>query len=238
MINQKIPHRMIELGFEIIPLDGKKAFLAGGFHNSTHDRSVIDAWARRYRDCNWGGRRKGTLFVDIDPKNGGTIEALGGDTDTLTIRTGSGGLHLVYNFEGRTRGQLAQGVDLKPYATGYCVLAGSVHPDTGRPYVIERDIPIQPLPQRLLPLVEPQVWTPQPTVVSDDRRESGIVRKVAEAVGGGRNAVTFWAFCRAVERGSSSLIDEIRQAALNSGLPPYEVETCLRSAQRKGTVSV
>ncbi|MDF3309889.1 bifunctional DNA primase/polymerase [Rhodococcus sp. T2V] len=235
-----IPTRMLDLGFAIGPLEGKKAFLPGGFHDFTTDRAVIERQARRYPRCNWGGTCEGVMFLDEDPRNGGNLEALfeslgmPGIPDTMVIRTGSGGRHVPFRFPGKVRGKLQghQGIDLKTWRTGYTVMPGSVHPDTGELYRIERDLPIAPLPLQLLPLVEVPNYVPQPTRARPEVRNSGVVRKVAEAQGGGRNAITFWAFCRALERGSSDVVDEIRSAALSTGLEEREIETCLRSAER------
>ncbi|MCK0091215.1 bifunctional DNA primase/polymerase [Rhodococcus sp. F64268] len=229
------PRVMLERGFALGPLDGKKAFLPGGFHAFTTDRDELNRLARQYPRCNWGGRREGVIVLDEDPRNGGNLDELGPDAlDTLVVRTGSGGRHAYFRFDGKIRGKLADypGIDLKSGRTGYTVMPGSVHPDTGLLYVIERNIEIKPLPQRLLPLVEPPKYVPQPTVVSPEKRSHGIVRKVSEAGEGDRNAMTFWAFCRALERGEQSLLDDIRAAAVAVGLDEREIETCLRSAQR------
>ncbi|WML63199.1 bifunctional DNA primase/polymerase [Rhodococcus sp. AH-ZY2] len=229
------PRTMLEKGFALGPLDGKKAFLPGGFHNFTTDRDVLNRLARQYPRCNWGGTREGVIVLDEDPRNGGNLDALGSAVlDTLVVRTGSGGRHAYFRFHGTIRGKLADhpGIDLKSWRTGYTVMPGSIHPDTGRPYVIEQDLEIKPLPARLLPLVEPPKYIPQPTVFSPERRGNGIVRKVCEAAHGDRNAMTFWAFCRALERGEQLLVDEIRAAAQSVGLDDREIDTCLRSAQR------
>ncbi|MFC9761376.1 bifunctional DNA primase/polymerase [Rhodococcus jostii] len=228
--------RMLELGFAIGPLDGKKAFLPGGFHDFTTDRDVLNRQARKFPGCNWGGTCEGVMVLDEDPRNGGNLEDLGVAAvfDTLIVRTGSGGRHAYFRHPGKVRGKLQghEGIDLKTWRTGYTVMPGSVHPDTGKPYRIERDLPIAGLPQELLLLVTPPVFTPQPVVVNPERRSDGLVRKVADAAGGGRNQITFWALCRALERGSSDLVPEIRSAALSTGLTEREFETCLRSAQR------
>jgi hypothetical protein len=230
-----IPYSMLDRGFAIGPLQGKKAFLPGGFHDFTTDRRTIERQARRYRDCNWGGTCDGVIVLDEDPRNGGNLDEVPGlHLDTLVVRTGSGGRHAYFRTRVTARGKLAEhnGIDIKRWSSGYTVMPGSVHPETGEFYRVETDAEIAPLPNPLLPLVEVPQYRPQPTVVSPERRSNGLVRKVAEANGGGRNSITFWAFCRALERGEQSLVDEIRNAAASIGLPAQEVETCLRSAQR------
>ena len=232
--------RMRALGFALGPLDGKKAFLPGGLHDFTTNPDVLTRQALKYPRCNWGGTCQGVMVLDEDPRNGGCLEdVLGGLLDqlrhaTLVVRTGSGGRHAYFRHDGKIRGKLDgyEGIDLKTWRTGYTVMPGSVHPETGKLYRIERDLPIAPLPQELLPLVTPPVYKPSPVIVNPERRSDGLVRRVAEAVGGGRNQITFWALCRALERGSSSLVPEIRDAALSTGLTEGEFDTCLRSAQR------
>lgn len=227
---------MRDLGFALGPLDGKKAFLPGGFHDFTTNPDVLTRQAHKYPHCNWGGTCQGVMVLDEDPRNGGNLESLDMPEvlNTLVVRTGSGGRHAYFQHDGKVRGKLDRydGIDLKTWRTGYTVMPGSVHPDTGKLYRIERDHPIAPLPQQLLPLVTPPVYRPSPVTVNPERRSDGLVRKVAEAVGGGRNQITFWALCRALERGSSSLVPELRDAALSTGLTEGEFETCLRSAQR------
>lgn len=230
-----IPTDMLDRGFAIGPLQGKKAFLPGGFHDFTTDRAIIERQARRYRDCNWGGTCTAVIVLDEDLRNGGNLDSVPGiDFDTLVVRTGSGGRHVYYRYTGSARGKLAQhnGIDIKTWRTGYTVMPGSVHPETGEFYRIERDDPIAALPEELLPLVQVPQYVPQPTRVNPERRSHGLVRKVAESTGGGRNSITFWALCRAFERGEQSLVDDICRAALETGLPEREIETCLRSAQR------
>lgn len=228
--------RMRELGFALGPLDGKKAFLPGGFHDFTTNKDVLTKQAVKYPRCNWGGTCQGVMVLDEDPRNGGDLESLGVPQvlDTLVVRTGSGGRHAYFRHDGKIRGKLDrhEGIDLKIWRTGYTVMPGSVHPDTEKLYLIERNLPIALLPQELLPLVSPPVYVPSPVTVSPERRSDGLVRKVADAVGGGRNQITFWALCRALERGSSDLVPEIRDAALSTGLTEGEFDTCLRSAQR------
>ncbi|WP_222684393.1 bifunctional DNA primase/polymerase [Rhodococcoides corynebacterioides] len=226
---------MLDRGFAIGPLQGKRAFLPGGFHSFTTDRDAIAAQARRYRDCNWGGTCEGVLQLDEDVRNGGDLDALKIGVRTLTVRTGTGGRHMYFAYAGAVRGKVAgvPGIDIKSWRTGYVVMPGSRHPDTGELYKIEVDADIAPLPEKLLPLVAAPRYEPRPTVASPERRSNGLVDKVAGATGGGRNAITFWAFCRAFERGGEqSLLVAIRSAALGTGLPEREVETCLRSARR------
>ncbi|MDV8022002.1 bifunctional DNA primase/polymerase [Rhodococcus sp. IEGM 1330] len=231
-----IPTELLRRGFYVVPLAGKQATLTGtgGFRNGTRDRATIERWARRWPNCNWGAFLPGVIQLDTDPRNGGTVDGLNLPA-TFTVRTGSGGTHHYFRHNGTVRGKLADrdGVDIKSGSTGYVVVPPSFHPDTGHPYVIEDSSEIADLPNHLLPLVSQPAYTPQPTRINPERRIDGLVKRVSDSQGGERNAITFWALCRALERGSSNgVLEEIRAAALGTGLTEREVETCLRSAQR------
>ena len=64
----------------------------------------------------------------------------------------------------------------------------------------------------------------------------GLVRFVAEATEGNRNAALYWAAMRAMAEGSfDQLRDELAGAAISAGLMQPEVEATLRSAGRKAT---
>lgn len=235
-------HTMFDLGFAFFPLAGKAPITTHGFKDATRDREVLSRTARRYPGCNWGGLRRGTICLDVDPRNGGTINGLDIDlTATLVVETGSGGLHIYYEWAGgKVRGKLAgvDGIDLKNWVTGYLVMPGSVHPDTGRPYTIAHHATPAPFPAHLRERVEQprrSQWTPSPSAPTGavaEKRNAGLIRRVAEASDGGRNDMAYWGFCRAIERGADpQLIDDIRGAALSTGLSEREVDTCLRSAQ-------
>jgi len=60
----------------------------------------------------------------------------------------------------------------------------------------------------------------------------GLVRAVREARVGERNALLFWAACKAREEGHDAR-EELRQAALDAGLTEFEVERTLGSAERR-----
>lgn len=62
----------------------------------------------------------------------------------------------------------------------------------------------------------------------------GLVKAVADAGDGRRNNVLSWAACRAAEEGSLDKVrDQVEQTALDIGLPPANVQSTLRSAERR-----
>jgi hypothetical protein len=88
------------------------------------------------------GIRSGIWVLDVDPKNGG-VETLAELEQknaplpkTLSVRTGSGGLHFYFQFPGpdyrNTAGALGAGLDTRGDG-GYVVGAGSLH-KSGRRY--------------------------------------------------------------------------------------------------------
>lgn len=88
------------------------------------------------------GARSGIWVLDVDPKNGGieTLAALEQKhaplPKTISVRTGSGGLHFYFQFPGpdyrNTAGALGVGLDTRGDG-GYVVGAGSLH-KSGRRY--------------------------------------------------------------------------------------------------------
>ena len=100
-----------------------------------------------------GARSGGIVVLDVDTKRDGfanfeRLEAqLGALPKTLSVRTGSGGLHLYFRGEGfeTNAGKLAPGVDVRG-ENGFLVAPGSVHPSTGADYEIEDDAPVVDLP--------------------------------------------------------------------------------------------
>lgn len=91
--------------------------------------------------------------IDADAKSGGLegVETLG-LPPTLTVRTAGGGLHFYFKTPaghpvGNSVGKIAQGVDVRGVG-GLVVGPGSVV--DGRPYTIERDLPVAELPAALL----------------------------------------------------------------------------------------
>jgi hypothetical protein len=89
-------------------------------------------------------------FQTICEKNDWTVPA------TFTVQTGSGKPHYYFRYpkDGREYGNKAcasMGFDIRGRG-GQVVAPGSIHPDTGRPYQVVKDIPMAPAPQWLLDL--------------------------------------------------------------------------------------
>lgn len=105
------------------------------------------------------GERSGVVVIDLDRKNGidglESLSALGDVPETLTARTGSGGLHLYFRHPGipvkNSAGVLGPGIDVRGDG-GYVVLPPSPHRSGGR-YEWLNAAPIAELPPWLLTLL-------------------------------------------------------------------------------------
>lgn len=126
---------------------GKCGLAGHGVHDATKDVEVVAQWwwGGQYAGANILGRVPAAMFVlDVDPRNGGdhSIAALEQRHEPLpqTLTTisgrGDGGAHLFYRRPPGTLSakRLGPGLDLKT-SSGYVVLAPSIHPDTGKPYI-------------------------------------------------------------------------------------------------------
>jgi len=111
------------------------------------------------------GVRSGLWVLDIDPKNGGfeTLAALEQKNaplpKTISVKTGSGGLHFYFQFPGpdyrNTAGALGDGLDTRGDG-GYVVAAGSLH-KSGKRYNWQNgpaDAELAAAPDWLLKLVK------------------------------------------------------------------------------------
>lgn len=131
--------RYSEIGWPTFPVEpGGKRPLARlalhGFKDATTGRDLHRARFRAAPDANLGlatGAASSVVVVDVDPRNGGdaTLEALEarhGKLDTpLVARTGGGGLHLFFKYDGRQLPkELGKGIDLKGDG-GYVVVEPS-----------------------------------------------------------------------------------------------------------------
>ncbi|OKH66252.1 hypothetical protein EB74_04665 [Mycobacterium sp. SWH-M5] len=231
---------MLALGFSVGPLDGKTPLTRHGIADFTRDADVIAGWRRRWPGCNWGVTQPGVVALDVDPRHGGSVSALNlrPEHSTLCVQTGSGGWHVYYRVTGPVRGKVdgVPGIDVKAGGRGYLVAPGSIHPVTGKPYRLHRDAPIADLPEHLRALIaQPTLTPPPPTPIraSGDRWD-GLVRTVADAQEGGRNAALFWAAARAAaENAPAAVYSALAAAAHGIGLGAHEIQQTIQSARRK-----
>ena len=150
-------------GWPVFPLmPGGKKPLPGshGCLDASLDGNRIERWWREHPSANVGiatGRRSGLLVVDVDPRHNprwlDTLRELALPR-TMTVRTWSGGWHLVYQLAGDGPGSgtdLLPGIDWRCNG-GYVVAPGSVV--EGSTYTIARNLPVAPVPEHLLARIE------------------------------------------------------------------------------------
>lgn len=152
----------------VFPLNGKIPAIAGGrgVLDATSDIQIIARWwGGRYRGCNIGGRvPTSVIVIDVDPRNGG-LDSLGAlqqrygslpETLTTISGRGDGGAHYFFRRPPGTLShkRLGAGIDLKT-ASGYTVMAPSIHPATGKPYT-RVDRPVTAPPDWLVELLLPE----------------------------------------------------------------------------------
>lgn len=239
---------MLGHGFSVGPLAGKAPLTSHGVLDFTTDRNVIASWKRKFPGCNWGATQIGVLALDVDLRYGGTVSALNlrPEHQTLTIRTGSGGWHIYYRHSGPVRGKVQgiPGIDVKAGGRGYLVAPGSIHPDTGKPYRLHRNLPIADLPEHLRGLIVQPPYTPvredlrQTRTFSSGDRWDGLVRAVQESQPGNRNGTLFWAAARAAaDSAPAAVYSALAAAAHEIGLGVHEIQQTIQSGQRKAATS-
>ncbi len=155
-------------GFAVLPLKprSKAPATSHGKKDATSNLEQVAAWFPPDTNRNVGiltGERSRLLVLDIDPRNGGESSfdrferTYGPLPATKRAITGGGGFHLFFRLpEGATglgdRPGVAgyDGLDIK--CDGYVVAAPSVHPDTGKAYAWDTDVPIADAPEHLIEL--------------------------------------------------------------------------------------
>ncbi|MER7988439.1 bifunctional DNA primase/polymerase [Streptomyces noursei] len=177
-------------------------------------------------------------------------------TETYTVRTGRGGLHLYFAAPAEKQlrgsaGRLGWKVDTRAWG-GYVVAAGSsVH---GRPYEVVHEAPPMPLPTWLCDLLTPP---PAPKPVSAPTLRSRIGRteryaaaalngelaKVEAAPSGSQNVTLYnaaYALGRLIAAGTLTEQDvtaHLTEAGLAKGLAPARVAASIRDGIRRGTAN-
>lgn len=223
----------------------KAPYNRGGFKSATTDLYMITTWWKEHPAALIGLAIPKTLLVlDIDPRNGGSLEKLqekiGRIPETLKVVSGrgDGGTHYYFRHPGIPLygKNLPDGVDLKEGGKGYVIAPPSLHPATGLPYkwVPEELSPLSPVNIRKLsakqniPTFTPSRQTRNPYT----NRWKGLLRAVENTKEGQRNRTLFWAACRMAENGADETSwEELTIAGEKTGLNMQEVARTIRSAR-------
>ncbi|WP_419659687.1 hypothetical protein Dvar_00120 [Desulfosarcina variabilis str. Montpellier] len=144
--------------FSQILLNGKRPIEKGWERYCEEKRVLSPDQINGHNVGNATGPASGCIVLDIDDHAAfdATCNKEGWTTpNTYTVETGSGGRHLYFQYPKAgnygNRACKAQGFDIRGTG-GQVVAPGSIHPDTGKPYRIVKDIPMVPAPQWLLDL--------------------------------------------------------------------------------------
>jgi bifunctional DNA primase/polymerase-like protein len=221
-------------GWAVFPLNGKVPYPGTRGHlDAITDPVMIRRWWTARPGANVGAPVPGRLLVlDMDPRNGGRLDALPPLPATLTAWSGrgDGGMHLYFL---RPRGEvtstrLPDGWDLK--VNGYCVVPPSVHPATGEPYRWDERRPVE-LPHTVRDLLRPAprpAGRPVPWVAAAPGDGAALVRFLHRYPVQGINQALYWAARRAAESG---ILERIAPELI-------ETAVSLGESQRRATSTV
>jgi hypothetical protein len=221
---------------------GKHPCTKNGHLEATKDLDRIRHWWAEWPDANIGvrtGAKSGIVVIDIDPRKDGDNsfedleKEIGKLPDTGEQHTGSGGRHLIFNYQGKevkcSRSELGSGIDVKGDG-GYIVVDPSSN--ANGPYVWELssdlfDVKIADLPQRL----------EQKLVENNDHQHQKPAAPIPEKIPEGERNSTLLSVAGSTRRRGCTA-DEILPALLKLNerceppLPPTEVEQIAVSVSR------
>lgn len=233
---------VISLGLRILPTQDKKPLIKDWPNKASSDAEQIRSWWQHCPNAQPAAVVPDDIEIwDIDPRNGGSLEALEAVTgplpETLTSWSGrgDGGRHLWFKRPAGeiSQRQLPKGVD-KRTSRNYVIIPPALHNETGQPYTWNNVPYFAELPAQAVEALEPRkpsVTLPAP-VSEHPGNLNGLVRSVAEAVEGERNVKLFWAACRAFDHGDTEIIQDLFDAALSVGLTESEATSTIDSARQ------
>jgi Bifunctional DNA primase/polymerase, N-terminal len=226
--------RLAKQGLPCFPCQAdKRPATPQGFKDATGDFELVKRLWSNYPGPLIGvptGKISGIAILDIDPRHGGGAwfaEHRNRIPSIRVHRTGSGGLHLIFQHRKGLRcsvGKVGAGIDVRANG-GYVIW----WPAAGRPVLSES--PPAPWPDWINPTSVPQRGAPAaPFRVPDNHAIARLIRVVSTAPAGARNSLTFWAGCRIGEMVGTGLLEArvaakvIAEAATRAGLSYSEAE--------------
>lgn len=219
----------------------KKPCTSHAFYDASKDAETVQALWRRHAGTLVGirtGEASGLAVLDVDAKHAAATQWYAENRNRLlptrAHRTPGGGIHLIFaHVDGLrcSQSRIARGIDVKAEG-GYAIW----YPAVGLPVLCEG--PLAPWPAWLLAQLKPKAPPPSRLVIPDDRRLRQLLRCVASAPEGQRNAIAFWGACRLAEMVATNLISAndamalVIDAAMAAGLPRDEAMATARSGMR------
>ena len=247
-----------ELGWSFTPLAGKRPTLKAWQDRPRETLEEALAWAERGNVGLRTGQISGVVVVDAD--EGADLQGLELPS-TVTVTTGGNGIHLYYGCGvplGNSSGKLGPHIDVKADG-GQVVVAGSVHPGTGRLYqwaegLSPWETELADLPEHIIELLNaPPVPRPasaqapraqRPTRTTEDRYAAMAMRlelnAIHQAPQGTRNdTLNRSAFSLGTLIGGGYLDrGDVERALLDAagsvGLGQHEAEATIRSGIESG----
>lgn len=244
-----------------------------GVHDATSDPKVIARWWRHCPSANVGVAcgPSGLIVLDLDTPKDGQASPRGADgiacgadvlaamaeaagkplpTDTYTVRTGRGGLHLYFRAPAgpelpNTAGRLGWLIDTRATG-GYVVSAGSTV--NGRAYELVHDTVPADLPSWIADQLRPPAVRPlpapaeigRPTGYANAALRNEIQRVLDAPVGQRNGTLNRAAYCLGTLVGAEALPeslvrDALQRAAEAVGLGAAEAAATIGSGLRAGT---
>ena len=221
--------------------DHKRPHTATGFHGASADAAVVRSWWACWPTALIGvptGQKFVVVDADLQYPEAQQWYARANIPPTRTHVTGSGGRHLLFAPDDRVRcsaSKIWRHVDTRGIG-GYIIW----WPAEGL-QVLNEEV-LAPVPEWILRALNPPPPRPRPSsyipLKNNDAKLRGIIRKIAFAPEGQRNAIAFWGACRLSELvrdgclGRETAIDIVVESAARAGLPRNEAMRTALSAFR------
>jgi len=255
--------RYVALGLRVIALSGKAPNgkvhpkgLYDAIDNTSLQALIRDAFNHSHTTGIGILTNFPYVVVDIDGEEGAQqwAEIAGEDymPDRWVAKTGRG-LHLWYaDWDEHATTKLGAKLDLKGIG-GYVAAPPSLHPDGHRyEWLLEPgDLPPMDIPAGLTRLLSKKAWDQEGRMIARAASKrirhkqfaegkwwatwgfDGLLKAVATAEPGNRNAALYWAaYTMAEDDGGEEDYEQLREAALAAGLQTRETRLTIRSARK------
>ncbi len=137
---------LLERGFSLIPLKpASKEPIGPGATSKTRDAAIISEWSNRWPDANVAVCADENFCI-LDSDDAAALEAKIGRISTYTVQSSAGKAHLYFRKNGFDVRNLELGKLGSLRSVNYYVVGkGSIHPKTGEPYQVIKDVPVATL---------------------------------------------------------------------------------------------